>query len=102
MAGDQLTHGDAVRAGITSVAELSSVLREPCRPSAAARGVRVGPGSCKGASGNAPAAVLPAEGDGGAFTRSRPRKDEKAPAGRAAASRPHSLVRLFIIRDGRI
>lgn len=51
--------------------------------------------------GNAPAAALPAEGAGGAFTRSRPRKDEKAPAGRAAACRPHSLVRLFIVRDGK-
>lgn len=32
MAGDQLTHGDAVRAGRASVAELSSVLWEMCRP----------------------------------------------------------------------
>ena len=32
MTGDQLTHGDTIRAGITSVAELSSVLWETGRP----------------------------------------------------------------------
>lgn len=58
MAGDQLTHGAAVRAGTTSVAELSSVLWEMRRPSDTARmGVGVGPGSCNRASGNVPASI---------------------------------------------
>lgn len=35
MAGDQLTHGEAVAAGLTSVAELSSVLPANCRPGVA-------------------------------------------------------------------
>lgn len=40
MAGDQLTHGDAVRAGITSVAELSSGCGNRAGP-ALRRGVSV-------------------------------------------------------------
>ena len=56
MAGDQITQGDAVTAGITSVAELSSVLWETCRPAwQCTQGVGVLPGSCFSASGNMPA-----------------------------------------------
>lgn len=53
MAGDQLTHGEAVTAGLTSVAELSSVVWETAGLARlCTRGVGVSPGSCSEASEN--------------------------------------------------
>lgn len=58
MAGDQLTHRDAVRAGMTSVERLSTVRWEICRPGVVGvRGVGVDPGGCVAARSPVPASV---------------------------------------------